>query len=161
MKSAIENRLKEFYDNENFYLSKTSTETQKALFPNERNEDEKNKIENEENFDENDIQFINQPKKTYKDTILPDLSPFSDPKIVLFARIIEIDFLIDSSETYENEWALEYNKIYVSNMKNNTPVQQIILGGFHTVVINNKGHIYTWGWNNFGQCAVPTYSTNF
>jgi alpha-tubulin suppressor-like RCC1 family protein len=33
------------------------------------------------------------------------------------------------------------------------------LGSAHTVCVNNKGRLYTFGWNNYGQCGVPINST--
>jgi alpha-tubulin suppressor-like RCC1 family protein len=34
----------------------------------------------------------------------------------------------------------------------------IAVGDCHTVAVNNKGKVFTFGWNNFGQCGVPTNS---
>jgi len=44
-------------------------------------------------------------------------------------------------------------------MINKTPIQMIHLGSHHTITINSKGKMYSWGWNNFGQCGHSINST--
>lgn len=33
------------------------------------------------------------------------------------------------------------------------PIVQVALGKAHTVTLSNKGHVYTFGINNKGQCG--------
>lgn len=41
---------------------------------------------------------------------------------------------------------------FVSDLKN-VQVSQVALGKAHAVVVTNKGHLYTFGINNKGQCG--------
>jgi len=41
-------------------------------------------------------------------------------------------------------------------MKANTPLQMMALGETHTLCANIKGKVFSFGWNNYGQCGVPT-----
>ena len=40
-------------------------------------------------------------------------------------------------------------------IKNKAAVQLIELGNSHTAILNSKGKVYTYGWNNNAQCGVP------
>lgn len=86
-------------------------------------------------------------------------SAYEEGKIHLFSKILDIDLMVETDEIYENLWAKNFDKIYSQCIKNNNPVQLVALGNSHTVCMNNKGRVYSFGWNNFGQCGVPLNST--
>jgi alpha-tubulin suppressor-like RCC1 family protein len=44
-------------------------------------------------------------------------------------------------------------------MNSNTPVQIISSGSCHTIAMNSKGKIFSWGWNNYSQCGIPFYTS--
>ena len=100
---------------------------------------------------------IKKKKKQFV-AILPEILQFNEPKIVLFAKIFDLDFTIDSGEIYDSVWASEFEKIYNLNIRNGNPIQQISIGGCHTIVLNNKGKLFSWGWNNYGQCGISRNS---
>ena len=85
--------------------------------------------------------------------------PYENGKVFLFAKILDFDMMIDTSECYETLWAEIYDSIYTKCLQNNDPIQLISLGSQHTLCVTNKGKIYTFGWNNYGQCGVPINST--
>ena len=39
------------------------------------------------------------------------------------------------------------------NTINDTPIMSVSAGQTHSLIINSKGKVYTWGWNDNGQCA--------
>jgi alpha-tubulin suppressor-like RCC1 family protein len=41
---------------------------------------------------------------------------------------------------------------------NKSPIQLIHTGATHTIAINSKGKLFSWGWNSYGQCGHPFYS---
>jgi hypothetical protein len=86
-------------------------------------------------------------------------SAYEEGKIHLFSKILDIDLMVETDEIYESLWAKSFDKVYSQSIKNNNPVQLIALGNAHTVCLNNKGRLYSFGWNNFGQCGVPLNST--
>jgi len=89
----------------------------------------------------------------------PVHSPYTPGQVYLFAKILDFDMMIDTNECYETLWASIYDSIYTRCLQNNDPIQLISLGSQHTVCVTNKGKIYTFGWNNYGQCGVPINST--
>ena len=84
---------------------------------------------------------------------LPHINAYSLGKIKFFARILSIDIYLNINTIYDNEWHSEFSSIYNSNIASNTPIQQIHLGENHTLLINSKGKVFTWGWNNNSQCC--------
>ena len=155
---AINKRLNEFFRDEQPYLDKNFYETSKLLFPHvaEFNEKDSSTFFNDKNFFIED-EFNKTKRKHLKVSLLPEHSPYGEPKIVLFAKVLDIDFLIDANEIYDKLWASEFEKLYNINIKNGNPIQQITVGGCHSMVLNNKGILYSWGWNNYGQCGVPSH----
>jgi len=101
----------------------------------------------------------------YKDTLLTSTvnnqtneyeQKYYDNKLYFLSKIIDIDILTDISyneEIDETFWVKEYKKIYEYNLNNKTPIQQIYLSDTHTLLINNKGNIFFFGFNDKGQCG--------
>lgn len=89
----------------------------------------------------------------------PTHNPYETGKIHLFGKILDFDMMIETDECYETLWGSIFDSIYTKCLKNNSPIQLLALGGQHTLCVNNKGKIYTFGWNNYGQCGVPVNST--
>ena len=90
---------------------------------------------------------------------LPTYYNYPQPKITIFAKILDIDIINDSSDIENKSWAEEFLSIYRQNISNNTPIQKIYIGNCHSIALNSEGKIYTWGWNNFGQCGAYPDST--
>jgi alpha-tubulin suppressor-like RCC1 family protein len=66
---------------------------------------------------------------------------------------------MDSNEIYDEVWAKEYTKLFNMNISNKSPLQIIKTGSCHTMTINSKGRVFSWGWNNYGQCGQPMYTS--
>ena len=86
--------------------------------------------------------------------MLPVFYNFNQPIIRVFAKILEIDYIYKNEDIDENLWKEEFNKIYNDCIKNETPIQKIEISNTHTLVLNNIGKVFSWGWNNFGQCGT-------
>lgn len=39
------------------------------------------------------------------------------------------------------------------NTINDTPIMSVSAGQTHSLIVNSKGKVFTWGWNDNGQCA--------
>ena len=102
---------------------------------------------------------ISSVYKERNDYLVPFFYNFNQPIIRVFARILEIDYIYKNEELDENIWLEEYNKIYKENMKNETPIQKIEISTTHSMILNSEGKVYSWGWNNFGQCGAYPYMT--
>ncbi len=60
----------------------------------------------------------------------------------------------DTSDVYEETWASSFLKVFNHCIKNKAAVQLIELSSSHTAILNSKGKVYTFGWNNNAQCGV-------
>ena len=59
---------------------------------------------------------------------------------------------IDDIYTYV-PWSETFQDVTSHNIKQNTPIQLIEVGEFHTTLVNCLGKTFTWGWDGNGQCA--------
>jgi alpha-tubulin suppressor-like RCC1 family protein len=85
--------------------------------------------------------------------------PYDNEKIYLFSKILDFDMMIETDEVYDSLWAKSFDSIYTSCLKTNSPIHLIGVGSSHTVCVNSKGKVFSFGWNNYGQCGVPVNST--
>ena len=103
--------------------------------------------------------YIEELKTKIKNEYLPEYHNYLHPKILIFSKILEIDKINDSSDIENNSWEEEYMNIYKQSLELNTPIQKIFVGNCHSMALNSEGKVYTWGWNNFGQCGAYSNST--
>ena len=103
--------------------------------------------------------YISEIKSKIKKYYLPEYYNHSHPKITIFAKILELDIINDSSEIENKSWSEEFIQTYKKCLENNTPIQKIFVGNCHSMALNSEGKVYTWGWNNYGQCGAYPEST--
>ena len=96
---------------------------------------------------------IDEYQQNSKD-LIPIHYNFNQPIIGIFAKILDIDYICNNEEVSDKSWNEEFIKIYKECLKNETPIQKIEISNCHTMVLNSSGKVYSWGWNNFGQCGV-------
>ena len=89
----------------------------------------------------------------------PNRNPYESQKIILFSKILDFDMMINTDETYEELWSLTYEKLYSKCLKNFDPIQNIQIGSQHTICLSTKGKIFSFGWNNYGQCGIDRKKT--
>ena len=102
-------------------------------------------------------QYLNEiqiKKNILKNELIPKYYNYKQATITVFAKILDIDIINDSSEVEDKSWSEEYIRIYKECLKNKTPIQKIYLGNCHSMVLNSEGKVFTWGWNNYGQCGA-------
>ena len=98
-------------------------------------------------------------KNILKNELLPKYYNYKQATITAFAKILDIDIINDSNEVEDKSWSEEYIKIYKKCLKNNSPIQKIFISNTHSMILNSEGKVFTWGWNNYGQCgAFPEYT---
>ncbi|MCQ2965056.1 MAG: hypothetical protein MJ203_05765, partial [archaeon] len=91
-----------------------------------------------------------------KINLVPHLnhSPYDEPKLMFFAHILDLDAVINIDDIYPFvSWSQTYDDIVTHNLKQNTPIQLIEIGEYHTSLVNCLGKTFTWGWDGNGQCA--------
>jgi len=98
-------------------------------------------------------------KNILKNELLPKYYNYKQATITIFAKILDIDIINDSNEVEDKSWSEEYIKIYKKCLKNNSPIQKIFISNTHSMILNSEGKVFTWGWNNYGQCGTfPEYT---
>ena len=102
-------------------------------------------------------QYLNEiqiKKNILKNELIPKYYNYKQATITVFAKILDIDIINDSSEVEDKSWSEEYIHIYKECLKNKAPIQKIYVGNCHSMVLNSEGKVFTWGWNNYGQCGA-------
>ena len=87
-------------------------------------------------------------------------TPYNLKKISLFSQIIDIDIKHDTSDIYETPWSLHWYQLSKESLDSDSPLQKVVLGGTHTIAINSKSKMYTWGWNESGQLGHNPYEVD-
>ena len=103
--------------------------------------------------------YISELKSKIKNEYLPEYRNYSKPKITVFAKILDLDIINDSNDIENKNWSEEFSQIFKAEIANNTPIQKIYIGNCHSMLLNSEGKVYTWGWNNYGQCGAYPDST--
>jgi alpha-tubulin suppressor-like RCC1 family protein len=98
-------------------------------------------------------------KKMLKNEIIPKYINYRQATITVFAKILDIDIINDSNEVEDKSWSEEYMNVYKACLKKNTPIQKIFISDCHSMVLDSEGKVFTWGWNNYGQCGEFSDST--
>ncbi len=88
------------------------------------------------------------------DLWLKNYSPYSlKNKIQLFTYVVDLHIMSDINEVYETSWSLQWKKLFQEGLLSENSMQLISLGSTHTLVTSSKGRLYSWGWNDRGQCG--------
>lgn len=82
-----------------------------------------------------------------------NVTPYTIPKIFLFARTADMHVITDLSEMHSTPWSAQWMKIYKDNINTETPIMMCAVGTSHSLASTGRGKQYCWGWNDNGQCA--------
>ena len=88
-----------------------------------------------------------------------DKKSIENEKITFFTKMLDFEQIIDVDDNDEFRFPIDYQNINKYNINNNSNIQSISIGGHHSLIRNNKGKVYSFGWNNNGQCGVDIEST--
>lgn len=89
----------------------------------------------------------------------PSINFNNNNKIYLFTKIIDFDLIVDIDEIDKFDFSSEFQFLNDYCIKNNCPISNIELGNYHCLVSNNKGKVFSFGWNNEGQCGFSKFSS--
>ena len=148
MKSYMEQKYKNYLVTENKKILHYFHNTQREILTKEgylqKNKNGHNKI----------INILKEPKignKSFKQ------------KIQFFTEINDIDVYNTSIIVYNNEfWCDKFYKLLKIDKKlfgENSSILNIKLGETYTCLLNSKGKVYTFGWNDYGQCNIDNVSS--
>ena len=160
-RKIIETRLKEFTEEEDKNYEDSTMLNSLNLFPERQAEpqpDEKGskatlqKWEKFQNYYDKKIKALN-PNLIIETQYL-NHSLYEEPKLNFFAHVLDLDAIINTDDIYPSvPWSETFQSIIEHNIKQNTPIQLIEVGEFHTTLVNTLGKAFTWGWNGNGQCG--------
>lgn len=76
-------------------------------------------------------------------------------KIWFYSFIFDIDLINSTDIVYGScSWIHKYKNIYIYNNNENTPIIAIQISNMHTILLNNKGKAFVFGWNYNGECLL-------
>jgi len=160
-RKIIEARLQEFTEEEDIKYEDSTFVNSVTLFPErtlEANPNEKGsqatlqKMKKLQKFYDKKLQTLNPTKITEVQYL--NHSPYDEPKLHFFAHILDLDAIINIDDIYiAVPWSETFQDVTSHNIKQNTPIQLIEVGEFHTTLVNSLGKTFTWGWDGNGQCA--------
>ena len=160
-RKIIESRLQEFTEEEDLKYEDSTFVNSVTLFPErqlEANPNEKGsqatlqKMKKLQKFYDKKLQTLNPTKITQVQYLNHSL--FDEPKLHFFAHILDLDAIINTDDIYMAvPWSETYQDVIGHNIQQNTPIQLIEVGEFHTTLVNSLGKTFTWGWDGNGQCA--------
>lgn len=160
-RKIIEARLQEFTEEEDLKYEDSTFVNSVTLFPErqlEANPNEKGsqatlqKMKKLQKFYDKKLQTLNPTKITEVQYL--NHSPYDEPKLHFFAHILDLDAIINIDDIYVAvPWSETFQDVTSHNIKQNTPIQLIEVGEFHTTLVNCLGKTFTWGWDGNGQCA--------
>ena len=160
-RKIIESRLQEFTEEEDLKYEDSTFVNSVTLFPErqlEANPNEKGsqatlqKMKKLQKFYDKKLQTLNPTKITQVQYLNHSL--FDEPKLHFFAHILDLDAIINTDDIYMAvPWSETYQDVIGHNIQQNTPIQLIEVGEFHTTLVNCLGKTFTWGWDGNGQCA--------
>ena len=97
------------------------------------------------------------PVKRHRATVFPNARKKKSATGLLKRKgfvshgILDCDIVVNSFDIYPEGWSLAVNDLAHNLMRRNAEVEHIGLGVAHTVCVDNKGSVYTWGWGERGQ----------
>ena len=143
--------MKEFTNEEDVKFEDSNKVNSVNLFPERKIEaklpenESQQKMEKIQKIMDKKIQSLNPNRVTE----LPYLnhSRYDEPKLHFFAHILDLEAIINIDDIYVSvPWSETVQEIINQNIKQNTPIQLIEVGEFHTTLVNSLGKTFTWGW---------------
>lgn len=111
---------------------------------------EVNLLENVRNV-ENFAMFGDGSFNSERSSFFQNHTPYNLKKMSLFCQVVDIQIKFDTSDIYETPWSLHWHQLSKEQLMSDTPLQKVMLGSTHTLAVNNKSKLYSWGWNDYGQ----------
>ena len=96
--------------------------------------------------DQKDPDALNRVKK---------VDAYSNKKINLFMKVIDLDAVADTSDIYDPSWSVQLLELQNAvNENTDVELQMIDVGEAHTLAISNNPKVYGWGWNDHFQLVT-------
>jgi myosin-5 len=76
-----------------------------------------------------------------------------NPKAKLVSILIDAEALVDTTNVYRNTWAAEFNSFLSNIHSKQSRLLHLEVGESFSVGVTCDKEVYTWGLNDFNQCA--------
>jgi myosin-5 len=111
-----------------------------------------------------------EDEKSFKQSV-PSLHSFIpdppnidlNPKMRMFSVVIDFDCQVDTSDIYENSWAVDFLNFFQNVKSKGSRLLHLDVGESFTLAMTDDMKMYSWGLNDYCQLArkiVPTYTHN-
>ena len=87
-----------------------------------------------------------------------------NPKMRMFSVLIDFDCQVDTSDVYENSWAVDFLNFFQNVKQNNSRLLHLEVGESFTFAVTDDFKIYSWGLNDYCQLArkvLPNVTHNY
>lgn len=155
-KNKIEERMTGFLAKSKEYIKALRTVEHDVIFS---QSDSFGDLSNLERFTR--IKFF-EDERSFKESIphirsfIPELPNIDlNPKMRMFSILIDFDCQVDTSDVYEQSWAIDYLNFYKQIQNKNARLLQIEVGESFTVAVSDELNMYTWGLNDHQQLGRP------
>lgn len=78
-----------------------------------------------------------------------------NPKMRLFSILIDFDCHVDTSDIYEQSWAIDFLNFLKRLEAVNSRLLHLEVGESFTIAITDELNVYSWGLNDYQQLARP------
>lgn len=97
----------------------------------------------------------------YKSFIPPAKDIELNKNAKLMTILIDLNAHIDTSSIYQNSWAIEFSSFLRQTHEKGARLMHLEVGDSFTIAITDEKELYTWGSNDFNQCARDINSDSF
>jgi myosin heavy subunit/alpha-tubulin suppressor-like RCC1 family protein len=71
--------------------------------------------------------------------------------------VLDVDVTSDINEVYPKGWSASFCELTETLAKSNRCIINVAMGAQHTMAVDSRGDIYSWGWGDMGQLGLGTY----
>jgi hypothetical protein len=163
-RTKTDQRMSEFLISSKQYIAHLRVVEHDVIF---RQRDSFDQINNIENYTK--VKYF-EDEKSFKQSI-PSVGSFIpsppsidlNPKMRLFSVLIDFDCQVDTSDVYENSWAVDFLNFHQMVKQTNSRLLHLEVGESFTLAMTDDFKVFSWGLNDFCQLArkiVPTATHN-
>lgn len=97
----------------------------------------------------------------YRSFVPPNKDIELNKNAKLMSLLIDLNVNIDTSSIYKNSWAVEFSAFLKQTHEKGARMLHLEIGDSFTLGITDDKEIFTWGANDFNQCARDINSDSF
>jgi hypothetical protein len=70
--------------------------------------------------------------------------------------LLDVDTMVNTKSFYPDGWARSFGSHEIRMNESGSHTTQVCVGASHSVVLNDRGQVFTWGWADYGQLGHGT-----